>query len=329
MTNVAVASREHWHELRARTIGGSDIASLFYAWVLPNGDTVFRHMFEAPPEGGRNLGCVSTYKTGYRLYFEKAKKLDPEPLDGDRILAGEHLEPGIAAASMKKWEWQVRKVHRYIHHPEVLGFGCSRDYEQVAPGWPPVEIKNVDGLIFRDRWLAEGETIALTPLNITLQVQHQMAGTDAPRGWVVACVGGNRFLRGEVPRDNAVIARLEEAVSAFWAAIRAGVSPDRYADFDTVADIHALGTKGRTAQFGTGGKEAWPEFDRLAARYARFHRLYKAAEERRDEIKAQLALRIADAVVAVGDRHRITWPAVEATATRRAYRGAFTVKELT
>ena len=109
-----VESEEHWHGIRARHVGGSEIASLFYTWEMPDGSIRFLHMFEEAPDGAALLGCASPYLTGFRLYHIKAGLLEPDDLDNERVLAGQFLEPAIAEWAKHKWNWNIRKVHRYL-----------------------------------------------------------------------------------------------------------------------------------------------------------------------------------------------------------------------
>lgn len=334
MANLAVTNHGHWHDLRSRHIGGSEIASLFYAWQLPDGLVVYRHMFEPEPDGAVCLGCVSRHTTGYRLYHVKAGSLPADDLDGvERVQAGKHLEPALASWAAEKWEeWagRLRKVHRYMAHPTVPGLGASRDYELHAAGQPPVEFKNVDYLIFRDQWAADGDDITAPPMDITLQVQHQIAadGARADHGWIVACVGGNRLLRGRIEAHAPTIHRIEEAVAAFWHAVENGIEPREVADFDTIAELYAAGDRDKRVDLGQDNR--LPD---LCARYRHISAKRKQAERLEKGIKAQIGVRLGDATQADTSGFRITWPVVNRKARTQeikaaTYRGAMTVKEV-
>lgn len=319
---------------RARFVGASEVASLFYAVETEDGQVSYPHMFEPLPSGAAVLGCLSRHTTGYRLWHQKAGNVEPDNLDEvERVQAGQHMEPAIAAWAAEKWpEWAgvLRKVRRYIEHPAITGLGASRDYELHAPGLPPVEIKNVDGLIFRDEWQADGDEITAPPLDITLQVMHQFAsaGAKANHGWIVACVGGNRLLRGRIAAHAPTIARIEEAVTAFWRSIADGAPPDDFADIETVSDLYLTGE--REAPLVLDGDNRFPD---LCARYQKLHGICKRADRLRDQVKAQIALKVADATRASGSGYRVTYPIIhrkESTRTIAAgvYRGAMTIKEI-
>jgi hypothetical protein len=329
MNAILPQDRDHWHALRAQHIGGSEIASLFYLWQLPTGALAYVHMFEPPPAGATMLGCVSRHTTGYRLYYEKAGLLPPEDLDGvERVMIGQELEPAIARAAARKWDpWPLRKVHRYLQGP-VPGMGASRDYEEHGPGLPPVEIKNVDYLVFRDLWSAKGDEIDAPPIDITLQVQHQIACETrirAPHGWVVACVGGNKLYRGRIERHEPTIAKIQEAVRAFWAAVEAGTPPLDVADFDTQADVSLLAANVRSAPLDLTADNRLPT---LCSRFLKLHAVEKRAADAKDRVKAEIAVKLGsadDTIRAKASGFNITWPLVRRG--EKTHRGGLTIKE--
>jgi len=221
MTNIAVAERAKW-------VGSSESAILF---------------------------GVSPFSTLFTIWHQKKGNVPVDDLDHlERIQAGKHLEPAIAAWAAEKWpDWSPRNVKEYIEHPRVLGMGASLDFEDVSSiagstlgddACPPIEIKNVDWLIFRDHWQFEGEEILDCPAHYLIQVQHQLACRPAaPYAWLLVCVGGNRLLRMRVARHPGVIARIEAEVEAFWESVRDNVepAPDFENDGGTLTRLYAVG----------------------------------------------------------------------------------------
>lgn len=305
MPTITPESEKYWHQLRAENIGGSEIASLFYLWALEDGTPAYYHMFEIPPEGSEMVGCVSPYKTGYRLFYEKCERLPTPPLDGDRILAGQHIEPAIAAMAKEKWKWSIQKVHRYITHPTVRGMGASLDYEEIATGHPPVEIKNVDGIIFSDRWKAEGDEITDPPLYITLQLQHQIAVGNADYGWIVALIRGNTLMRQMIYRHEAALKKTEEAVTAFWKAIDEERSPLGIADYDTVTDLWSIESERLSVNLSEDNRA-----HELCGQFIEIKAAKKAIEHKFDLVKADLAIKMEDATRAELNGFKITYPQV-------------------
>jgi len=329
-THVKVESEEHWHELRAQHVGGSEIASLFYQWVMPDESIVFRHMFEEAPEGATLLGCCSSYLTGYRLYHIKAGLLEPDDLDNERVMAGQFLEPAIAEWAKQKWDWNIQKVHRYLTAGE--GMGVSRDFEVKEKGLPPVEIKNVDWIIFKDKWTVEGGEILNPPLHITLQLQHQIAATDADHGWVVVCVGGNDLYRCRIERHEPTIQRIKAAVARFWVGVNAGEKPHGFEDYDTISDIWACGEKDKFVDLSDNNQ--MPE---LCASYLDLKKKGKAIDGQIDLVKAQITEGMGDCTRAQCQGFKMGWPAVhrveklvpEKLVPAKDWRQGLTVKEMT
>ena len=208
MTAIPVEERQHW-------IGASEVASLF---------------------------DLSPFKTRFELWHEKSGTLPPPNLDdNERVMAGRHLETGIAAWAAEKWRWPIESFDDYSPHPSVPKLGASLDFHTPDSG-DPVEIKTVDYGLFRDNWATDQDVITDAPMNYVLQVQAQMAcrpGTE--RGWLVACVGGNKLYRMEIPRHDAMIERIEREVQAFWDSVEAGQppAPNFALDADAIAALYS------------------------------------------------------------------------------------------
>lgn len=216
MTNIPVSERKQW-------VGASESAALF---------------------------GLSPYTTKFELWHMKVGNIPSPDLSTDeRVNAGQFMEPSIAAWASHKWHWPILNIKPYRQHPTVDRMGCSLDFETVD-GLEPVEIKNVDNLIFRDGdWEYEGDTILDAPAHHLVQVQHQLAcvplNRQPERGWLIVCVGGNKLYRMEVPRHVDFIAKLEGEVTQFWKTVAANEAPQPNFDVDANAISLLYG--------GTGG----------------------------------------------------------------------------
>lgn len=331
--SVAVPDEAAWHAVRESHIGGSEIASLFYRWRTADGEEVVRHMFEEVPEDAHLLECLSPYKTGYRLWQEKAGRLMPDSFaESERIQAGIHLEPALAEWSKARWEWPLRKVRRYLAHDVVDGWGASLDYEIHGDGLSriPVEFKNVDGGVFRRQWMLDGDEIVLPPLHYLLQVQHQIGAAGADHGWIVACVGGNKLHRGRIDRHLPTQEKIASAIAWFWETVKRGISPDRVADGDTVARALAEGEAGKTADLTDTNVHV------MCAQYLRLKKHIERMEARESNIKGRITAQIGNATKATAAGYRLSWPSitrpekmiparVQAALT---YRGGLTITQL-
>lgn len=333
MPNITITDESHWLSVREAHIGGSEVSALFNRWLVPTGQTVTLHAYEPVPDGAVFLGSCSPYTNAYALWLAKAGKLMPEDWNpSERMQAGTYLEPALAEWAKAKWDWKLRKVRRYHSHDKILGWGASVDFEVQEPGMAPVEFKNIDFLIARDNWLIEGEEVLSAPLHINLQLQHYIGARNAKEGWIVACVGGNELVRGRFDAHEATIARISEAVSAFWKGVAADVPPDHLAEYDTVAEQFAYGraVEDNEARDLRGDDTAAV----LARRYMRLQRHSKFIDGIADNIKGRLALKLGEVSKAKGDGFRLSWPVIEREEkmiparlqAAKTYRGGLTVR---
>ena len=329
MASVPLPDDATWHALRDSHIGGSDISALFYLWRHADGSEAVYHLYEIPPAGSEVIGCLSPHKTGYRLWQEKVGRIAPDAFaENERVQAGIHLEPGLAAWASERWDWKLRKVRRYSTHPVVKGWGASLDYEAVEPGMPPVEFKNVDFLQFRDKWIVELDEILMPPLHYVLQLQHQIGAVEADHGWVVACVGGNKLMRGRIAAHGPTQARIAEAVAQFWIGVRESVEPTWIADYGTVSEVYRYGEGAVVADLTADG-----EVPALCAEYREAKARLNDAEARVENVKGRLAAKVGEAGKATAQGYRISWPVIERAAKiipervqkSLTYRGALTV----
>ncbi|MEM9286775.1 MAG: YqaJ viral recombinase family protein [Pseudomonadota bacterium] len=212
--NVQI-NTEAWLEERRHFVGGSEVAALF---------------------------DVSPYMTHYELWQQKAGNYPSAELDGERIEAGQFMETAIAQWATHRFDMKMRKVHRYMPHTTVAGMGASLDYEAYGDGaYVPVELKNVDGQIFREKWATEGRTITYVPDHILLQCQQQMACANAQQCWLIVCVGGNSLYRLLMAREEAVIAQIKKRIERFWRSIAQNIPPDPDFSRDGSVISHVIG----------------------------------------------------------------------------------------
>lgn len=326
MPNIAVNSEAEWLALREQNIGGSEAAALFSNWIVDGKSRVF-HAYEDIPDTAYYAGSCSPYSTAYKLFLNKTGQLMPDDFNSERMQAGTYLEPAIADWARSKFDMKLRKVRRYHLHPEVKGWGASVDYEVHGPGMDPVEIKNVDGIIAKRDWVIEGDEVISTPLHISLQIQHYIAARSAERGWIIANIGGNHLVRGEVKRHEPTIKRLEEAIPKFWEAVNAKVAPARFAEFDDVKEEFSFG--GGEFSDLSGDETA----GQIARRLKRIQRHQKFVEAQESNLKGRLGALIGGASRASLPGFRVSWPVIKRDEKMiparlqeaKTYRGGFTL----
>ena len=268
-TALRVESEQHWHALRARTIGASEVAALFNQ---------------------------SPWMTRYGLWHLKKGTVErPDFGDNERIFWGSKLEPVIAAGIAEKEGWDIRKVHRYLLHKSVPRMGASLDFEIInhPDGAGCFEVKNVDRSVFYENWWVNDRLEP--PIHIELQLQHQLAVSGRNWGAVGALVGGNECHVVTRSRHETIISQIEKAVSDFWKSLDEDREPPVYdeRDYDEVRRVFGL---------SVGGKEIDLTETNAASLCREIHRhsvTKKDAEQEERRLKAELLLLLGDAEAAL------------------------------
>jgi putative phage-type endonuclease len=180
---IIIKNEAHWHELRAKNVGGSEVAALF----------------------GR-----SPYTTPWQMWMSKAGKLD-RPFDETFTRAGKFFEAGIAAWAAEKWGMEIFKVEDYHTDDTTEGMGATLDYTDT--NGIPVEIKF--NHFKTDAWAYEGDVLTEVPESYIWQVQHQLACYGGDYGWLVAFIAGEPR-RMKIRRSERIISNIRAAITKFW-----------------------------------------------------------------------------------------------------------------
>lgn len=276
--------------LRARHVGASEVAALF---------------------------GLHPYKTKFELWHEKAGNLPDDDLSGnDRVFWGVMLEQAIGQGIAAKTGWNLQKVQRYCRHATVVGMGASPDFEVIdhPKGRGTVQIKNVDGLVFRE-W-EDGKA----PMVYQLQVQHEIACGDYAWGALGVLVGGNRLEIFEYDRHPGAIARIEAAITEFWQSVHEGIEPkpDFQRDLEALQRLYSAADLGKILDLKD--EEAFTD---ACARYVAAAADEKAATARKDSAKAEILTFLQDAAIAFADGFKVSSSNVdekEISYVRKAYR---------
>jgi hypothetical protein len=275
--SIPIENEEHWHELRRGRIGASDAAALF---------------------------GLSKYTTAFALFYRLRGNLPPVDLSGEeRVICGHCLETGIARAARIIHKLRLRKVRRYLVHDRVDGMGASLDYEALTEdGWVPAEVKNIDVSVWRSDWLHDGmSSTHEPPPAFDIQLQHQCCVARAPRGLLIACIGGNRIHVIERPARPKVMAAIEKTVEAFLARVAANDPPSP--DFDR--DLETMQLVWLTAE-GSVDRRDDPVLAGMLAEYRRAKDEEKAGAEAKERIRAGILAHIGDAASVLADGGKIS-----------------------
>jgi putative phage-type endonuclease len=185
---------DEWLRYRSQSIGASDAAAA--------------------------LG-LSRYKTPYDLYLEKTGEAEPDDLtDNEAVELGLLAEPMIATLYERRTGRNVQPVRAILQHPEHDYLTC-----------------NLDGRVIGDERLVEKKTAGFTsrgfidaewgedgtdqiPTHHFVQAQAQLAVTGFAVNDVAALLAGIGFRIYTIPRDDAFIQLMIEALAEFWSYVQ-------------------------------------------------------------------------------------------------------------
>ena len=175
-------------EDRKRGVGGSDAASAL---------------------------ALDEYRTPRELYGMKTGELADEFTDNRFTRAGRVLESAIANLYAEQFGVVLRKKLVPVVHP-TLPFMRGWLDRTIQGERAVLEIKNVDGLVYRTsgEWGEPGSD--QVPLRYLVQCAHYLAITGYPVAYLGALIGGNRLERFVIERDLEFEEMLIEGERAFW-----------------------------------------------------------------------------------------------------------------
>lgn len=293
-TSILPTDKDAWLALRGQDITSTDVAALF---------------------------GLSPYKTRLQLWHQKTGGLTDTVEENERMRWGNRLQDAIARGIAEDMEWDVRARNVYTRIDERR-IGSSFDFEIVGHEDGPglLEIKNVDFLVFRDKW-SEEDGVVEAPAHIELQLQHQLLVTGRSWGVIAALVAGNDLKYCIRRADADLHSQIIDESARFWASVASGVAPEPHypEDANVVAKLHARANAGEIVD-ATGDIET----DDLVSRYRHVSSEIKGLEDIKDTIKAQLLERIGTAEKVLGNGWSISAGMIEAKEVpafvRQAYR---------
>jgi len=225
---------------------------------------------------------LNPYKSEFELYNEKKDKLI-QNIDSPRMAWGRRLEKSIAEGFAEEKGVEVKPYDVYLSNDKTR-MGSSFDYKILGDKEALLEIKNVDGFIFRTKWEEDSEGNILAPPFIEMQLQHQLHLANIESGYIVALVGGNEMKICKRERFPEVGKQLEAKVKEFWERVRTGTPPDINYERDSnymIKNLYNQAKEGITLA-------ADEDMDTLVDEFNSINRECKQLEKQKDSIKAQI-----------------------------------------
>jgi putative phage-type endonuclease len=270
-------NEQHWLEMRTRVVTSTEVAALF---------------------------GISPYTTAFELWNRKKNqqyvKIDPN----ERMELGIALQDAIAKHIGDKNDWFLRRMNEFIFDDQ-LRIGASFDFEATAKDMSQflLEIKNVDGLVYKNDWIPSDTGAPQAPLHIECQVQMEMLVSGRDKCLIGACIGGNHIELIERTADKKVQDAILAKCSSFWASVDAGIGPlpNFQEDAGFINTLYSFAEPGTVIDISSDDN-----LTVLASDYKKFGDDIKALESDRDAIKAQLLTAIGNAERANGNGFSIT-----------------------
>lgn len=247
-------------------------------------------------EAGALFG-VHPYVTALKLYARMRGVVFPDE-DNKVLRRGRWLEPAVGkAVSELRPDWQITAPDIYVTDSETK-LACTPDFFIAGdPRGPGVlQTKSVAPHIFTRDWLDGSEP----PLWITLQSATEMMLTECSFG-VIAALTVDPFAMDchlvELPRNPAAEAKIKAAAIEFWHKVERAEEPepDFGRDDDVIRALHPQESPGKEVDL-SGNNFL---LEQLAMR-AHLKRTIKRAEDRIEQIDAEIRYLIGDAERVVG-----------------------------
>ena len=261
-------NKEHWLEMRSKNISSTEIASLF---------------------------GIGKYSTPFELWNQKKGNYTVAFEGNERSEWGLALQDSIAAKFAKDNNLNIRRMDEYIFD-DVNHIGASFDFAIDNDGL--IEVKNVDGIVFKNEWSENSDGALEAPMHIEAQIQQELYCSQRKYCWLVVLVGGNKLVSVKRTRDEAVISAILEKVSEFWRSIESNTPPDPNfeADAEFIGKLFGYAEHGKVLNIFEDSSMTLQ-----AHEYKRLGDIVKDATEKRDAIKAEFLTKISDAEKCIGN----------------------------
>ena len=267
ITTIAITDKDAWLQQRVQDVTSTEVSALY---------------------------GLSPYMSAFELFHQKTDKEVVRIDENERMTWGKRLEDAIALGAAETFNWTVEKMDVYMRDEEGR-MGSSFDYKILhAPerkGEGILEIKNVDGIVYKRKWIDDGNGNIEAPEHIEMQIQHQMEVADIDWCCLVALVGGNTQKVIYRERNREIGADIRAKVAAFWSAVDSKTTPSP--DYDLDADYIIKTMRGEA----TAGlvAEADMALEELISQYAFVSNEASDLARLKNSYKAQILERVGDA----------------------------------
>ena len=199
LKEIPITNKQDWLENRLLDVTSTEVSALFNA---------------------------NPYQTKFELYHQKKDKVVINLEDNSRMAWGRMLEDSIARGCAESQGWKVEQFDVYMSNTETR-MGSSFDYKITSTDELGImEVKNVDSMVYRTKWIDDGNGHIEAPPHIEMQLQHQLHVANISWGCIAALVGGNTQKIIIRKRNKEMGEILETKVKEFWQLVKSATPPD-------------------------------------------------------------------------------------------------------
>jgi len=200
---TAESGSKEWHELRANSIGGSEVGTI--------------------------LG-LNKWESPFALWARKTKRIPEKELNSFAVNLGNVLEPVILdeLLPMKHPDWKVYRTGTYQHEKFDYMHANLDALAEINGEWVVVEVKTS-----RNYWDE-------VPPNYVAQVMHYMNIMGLRKGVIVGLVAMD-WVEHWIDFDEFEASVIEQRVTEFWNMIKEDRQPDfdgAESTYETVRNLH-------------------------------------------------------------------------------------------
>jgi len=262
-TIIEPSNREIWLEARKANVNASEVASLF--------DT--------------------GYMSRYELWHIKSGHKQAD-FDSERMKWGRRLERAIAEGICEDEGLTLIDLPvQYFSNPETR-MGATPDFfvDHPTKGRGLLQIKNVDSLIFKQKW-TKPQDGGEAPDYIEMQVQQEMLLTGCTWAKIGVLVGGNQTYVYDREFYPEVGTGLRSAVTKFWDSVDNKIepTPDFLRDADFIIEMMSKVSGGKSVDMS--GDE---RLETLMRGYNEWQQKEKEADEMKKSHKAEILMLVGD-----------------------------------
>lgn len=248
---------------------------------------------------------VSNYKTKLELWYELVSGEEKKVVENERMIWGNRLEPVIAKGIAEDEGWTIEPFKTFIKAPHLRA-GSSFDFKITNNDKRPnqtgiLEIKNVDSLIFKDKWIVEDGEVIEAPPYIEVQAMFQLFITGLDYITIGAFVGGNKPVTLTRVPDQEMFDLFYDTLVDFWKSVDDKIQPE----IDWERDAKFIAQLNQAVNPGTQ-IVATQEISDAVMQYLVASKKEKYWEEKKQAVKAFLLTQIGDTEKVISDDFSIS-----------------------